>query len=159
MRATVVALLMLTLAPIFSCRERANLLCSMWLVREDRESADHWARREWAAFSINDGQLMLTENAICRSPQQGELYVSVVSRVLLDHQSFTVLFSEDNSVEDGEVICTVLLHSGTFRYRITNNGESLIINDGRSDLIWQRWSEWCEPPADPRLRQPSQQDN
>jgi hypothetical protein len=157
-RATVVALLILTLAPIFSCRERAKLLCSVWLVREERSSADHWIRREWASFSIDeDGQLVLLEDAICRTRNQGELYVSVLSRVLLDHESFTVLFSEDDSsAEVGEVICTVLLHSGTFRYRIANNGESLIINDGRSDTVWRRWAEWCEPRGDPRLRQPGQ---
>jgi hypothetical protein len=109
-----------------------------WLVRETRASEDHWLTRDYVLFyEDTNGWDRVDASAECRT-QHGVVKVDVTSRAKIRDREFVVFNSEDESeVRDG-VTCTARLHRLTASYQLSQDGQSVTVNDGKQVHRWER---------------------
>jgi hypothetical protein len=112
-------------------------LYGIWLVHETRQSEDHWLTRDYMMFHRNSGLDWIDASTECRT-QGGVVKVDVTSRAKIRDREFVVFNSEDESEVRYGVTCTVRLHRLTARYELSQDGESVTVNDGKQVQRWDR---------------------
>jgi hypothetical protein len=131
-------LLLLFVVPSpLSSQDSKPSLYGIWLVHEVRVSEDHWLTREYLIFRNGSGPDYIDALTECRT-QGGVVRVDVTSRAKIKDREFVVFNSEDESETRYGVTCSAHLHRLTARYELSEDGESVSINDGKQVQQGQR---------------------
>jgi len=146
MKLLVLFIISVMLAPpsLESRTKQIPSLYGHWLGMEARESEDHWIVRDLYDIgrTIQGDGIAVTR--ICRTPEDHEISVSVPVSAKIEQDTFTILFSEDESKAESGTPCKISIRAGTYHYRLSDDGRTVTVTIG---VLSQRWDRY-EPPYD-----------
>lgn len=133
-------LLYVLLQPLQLATTTEESIYRSWLGHETRPSPDHWTLRDEWEFRHAAAGDTVTLTHLCRSADSSGPALGLIasSRVKFEPRQFTVLFSEDETISNDGMTCTLSLHKGTYAYELSPDGETMKVSRGNVTETWRR---------------------
>jgi hypothetical protein len=127
-----------------------HALYTNWLVAENRPTADHWISRDNYEFRKLPAATVIHAVRQCRVRSEAtrdvqysaddDMIAETLVPVLVDPDKFVILASNDNTEKRGPDSCTISVKAGTYRYKVSSDGQSMSVREGELTELWIRYA-------------------